>query len=69
MKTPTIKYGKGKGDSYSMSMCSTNIIINHAMMNMTLTQIVNEYARQKGIKNGEIELISIELFPTTGAVK
>jgi len=57
-----IKYGKGKGKSFSFDIGMYELKLTKRMLNLTIRQIADELARQYEIKNGNINLNSINFM-------
>ena len=61
-----LKRGKGKGDSYKFGIGMAQAILTKEMLNCTVKQIANKLMDQGKIKNGEIQLESINFMTYNG---
>lgn len=55
----TYQFGKGQGDSYTMTFGMSEAEITKSMENKTLKQIANQLRKQAKITNGELILYNI----------
>lgn len=60
---PSVKFGKGAGNSFSCPLGGLSICITKEMLDMTLRELATELAKQRKIVNGNIDFSTIELCP------